>query len=139
MRIMAIDYGDARIGIAFSDLLKVIATGYETYFRVNAHKDIYYIADLAKEKEVDTIVFGLPLNMDGSEGARVVKTKKFAEALRAKTTANIVFQDERLSTIEAEDVLIDANVRRDKRKQVIDKVAATIILQSYMDNNDSKA
>lgn len=132
MRIMALDLGDTRIGIALSDTLKIIANGYETYTRKKNDDDFKYIADLIKEKEVDTVVLGLPVNMDGTLGDRADKTKQFAEKLKEYFDVKIVYQDERLTTVSAERALLEADMRRDKRKQVIDMVAATIILQSYM-------
>lgn len=132
-RVMSLDLGDARIGVAMSDLMKIIANGYETYKRVGEAKDLEHIAGLVKPNEVDTIVIGLPINMDGTSGARVEKTYAFADKLRELTDAKIVFQDERLTTVSAERILIEGNVRRDKRKTVIDKIAAIIILQQYLD------
>ncbi len=132
-RVMSLDLGDVRIGVAMSDLLKIIANGYETYKKVGGDKDIAYITALAVANEVDTIVIGLPINMDGTSGVRVEKTYAFADKLREQTQAKIVFQDERLTTVSAERMLIEGNVRRDKRKTVIDKIAATIILQQYLD------
>lgn len=132
MRIMALDLGDTRIGIALSDTLKIIANGYETYTRKKNDDDFKYIADLIKEKEVDTVVLGLPVNMDGTLGDRADKTKQFAEKLKEYIDVKIVYQDERLTTVSAERALLEADMRRDKRKLVIDMVAATIILQSYM-------
>lgn len=133
MRKIALDIGNVRIGIASSDILGIIAGGYETYTRRDPVSDMKYIAGFCREKNADTIVIGIPYNMDGTEGDRVKLTKEFAEELKKYTDANIVFQDERLTTVQAERMLIDGGVRRDKRKQVIDKVAATIILQSYLD------
>lgn len=133
MRKMALDVGDVRIGIATSDPMGIIAGAGETYRRTDTDKDFEYFSRYAKEKECDTIVIGLPLNMDGTEGDRVVKTREFAEKLGKFTDLKIVFQDERLSTVSAEKMLIESGVRREKRKNVVDKVAATIILQSYLD------
>ncbi len=133
-RVMALDFGDARIGIAMSDIMKIIANGYETYKRVNEEKDLQYIAGLVKPNMVDEIVFGLPINMDGTEGERVLKTRDFAEKLQNLVpNVKISFQDERLTTVTGERMLIEAGVRREKRKGVIDKIAATIILQQYLD------
>lgn len=133
-RVMALDFGDARIGIAMSDIMKIIANGYETYKRVSEEKDLQYIASLVKPNLVDEIVFGLPINMDGTEGDRVVKTKEFAQKLQELLPdIKIAFQDERLTTVTGERMLIEAGVRREKRKGVIDKIAATIILQQYLD------
>jgi putative Holliday junction resolvase len=131
-RIMAIDFGEVRIGIAFSDLLKTIASPFETYKRIQEDKDINYLAKLAKEKEVGIIVFGLPLNMDGSEGERAKKTREFGDKLFELSGIKIEYIDERLTSIEAEDLLISSGVRRDKRKGIIDKLAAALILESYL-------
>lgn len=132
-RVMGIDLGDARIGIAMSDMMKIIANGYETYKRIDEETDLKHIADLIASNDVDTVVFGLPLNMDGTSGNRVETTREFADKLSQLVSARIAFQDERLTTVTAERMLISADVRRDKRKQVIDKIAATIILQTYLD------
>lgn len=133
MRKMALDYGEVRIGIAFSDIMNIIANGYETYTRKDLDSDLQYLASLCKEKEVDTIVIGLPVNMDGTEGERAIKTREFAEKLSTITQLPIKFLDERLTSVSAEKMLIEASVRREKRKQVIDKISATIILQNYLD------
>ncbi len=133
-RVMALDFGDARIGIAMSDIMKIIANGYETYKRVSEEKDLQYIAELVKPNAVDEIVFGLPINMDGTEGDRVLRTREFADKLQQLIpNVKISFQDERLTTVTGERMLIEAGVRREKRKGVIDKIAATIILQQYLD------
>lgn len=132
-RVMGIDLGDARIGIAMSDMMKIIANGYETYKRIDEETDLKHIADLISSNDVDTVVFGLPLNMDGTSGNRVETTREFADKLSQLVGVRIAFQDERLTTVTAERMLISADVRRDKRKQVIDKIAATIILQTYLD------
>lgn len=129
---MALDYGDVRIGISLSDLLKTIASPYETYKRKNLEEDINYFINLTKEKEVTKIIIGLPLNMDGSAGERVNKTKEFGELLAKKTGLEIEYVDERLTSVEAEEILIKSKVRRDKRKVLIDKIAASLILESYL-------
>ncbi len=133
MRKLALDIGDVRIGIAISDIMGIIASGYETYTRKGIPDDYQYIADFCKKNQVDTIVVGLPLNMDGTEGPRVEVTRKFVEELTPYVEdMKIVFLDERLTTVQAERMLIQGGVRREKRKKVIDKVAATIILQTYL-------
>lgn len=133
-RVMALDFGDARIGIAMSDIMQIIANAYETYKRVNEDKDLEYIASLVKPNLINEIVFGLPVNMDGTEGDRAVKTREFASKLSSLIPdVKIAFQDERLTTVTGERMLIEAGVRREKRKGVIDKIAATIILQQYLD------
>ncbi len=134
MRKIALDVGTVRIGIATSDPMGIIASGYETFFRSNDEEgDLKKIAALAIEKQADTFVIGLPLNMDGTEGEKVTEIRCFAEKLSNYTDAKIVFQDERLSTVSAEKLLIESGMRREKRRKVVDKVAATIILQSYLD------
>ena len=131
-RIMGIDYGKVRIGIALTDLLTTIASPYEVYKSVSLQKDVEYFVKLVKEKEVEKIVLGLPLNMDGSEGERAKRTRIFGEMLEKACSVPVVYQDERLSSVEAENYLLDGDVRRDKRKNLIDKVAATIILEDYL-------
>lgn len=134
MRKMALDVGTVRIGIATSDPMGIIASGYETYTRTgNVERDMKYIAQLAESKGCDTFVIGLPLNMDGTEGEKVLEIRAFVEELSKYSPLKIAFQDERWSTVSAEKMLIQSSVRREKRKKVIDKVAATIILQTYLD------
>ena len=132
---LALDLGERRIGIAISDLMGIIANGLETYNRVNIDADCKYIANIIKNNNVKEVVLGLPKNMDGTCGPRVQKTYDFAEELKKYTDAKIVFYDERLTTVAAEKVLISADVSREKRKTVIDKMAATIILQDYLNFN----
>ncbi len=135
MRKMGIDYGDVRIGIAFSDLLGIIANGYESYTRIDLDKDLDYLTKLAKNNEVDDIIMGLPINMDGTEGERAIKTREFGSLLEEKSGLKVKYVDERLTSVSAERLLIEADVRRENRKKVIDKISATIILQSYLDRN----
>lgn len=133
-RAMALDLGDRRVGIAMSDLMKMIANGYETYYRSgDESRDIEYIKRLVVDNNVDEVVIGLPINMDGTEGVRVDKSREFGQKLGEVIDAKIFFEDERLTTVSAERVLIEGDVRRDKRKTVIDMVAATIILQAFLD------
>ena len=134
-RIMGIDYGDVRIGIALTDLLKMIASPYEVYKTVSRKKDIEHIVEIIKSMQVEKIVIGLPLNMDGTEGERAEVTKKFGEQLFNASMVPIVYQDERLSSVEAEDYLLEANVKREKRKGLIDKISASIILEEYLNSN----
>ena len=124
MRILAIDYGDARIGLALSDESETLASPLGTYKSQSMRKDIDAIAALAKEKDAGLIVLGLPINMDGSYGER---------ALEKVSGLKVVYKDERLTTVSAEKTLIECNMRREKRKQVIDTLSAQIILQSYLD------
>ena len=126
------DYGDVRIGIAFSDLLQVVASPYDTYTRVNIEADIVFFKNLAKSQDVELIVIGLPYNMDGSVGERILVTKKFGGLLSKELDLPVVYVDERLSSVEAEEVLAQAHVPAIKRKGLIDKISASIILQSYL-------
>lgn len=134
---IALDVGDVRIGVAVSDLLGITANPRETYWRKKGDidADIRYFCEYAKKEDADTFVLGLPKNMDGTEGPRAEVTREFGTLLAEASGLPVVYQDERLTTVSAERMLIDADVRREKRKQVIDKVAATIILQSYLDSH----
>ena len=128
------DVGDVRIGIAVSDIMGIIANPLETYKRKgDLQKDVNYIVELCKQKEVSLIVSGLPKNMRGEETLQTEKTRQFAEEVQAASGIEVKFIDERLTSVSAERILIEGNVRREDRKKVIDKVAATIILQNYLD------
>ncbi len=131
-RIIAFDIGDKRIGIAISDPFNEMALPVETYWRKGFEKDIDYLIKIAKEKYAETIVCGLPLNFDGSESEQTVKTREFIERLKQKTDITVVTADERFSTMQARRVLIEGDVRREKRKDVIDKIAACYILEDYL-------
>ena len=133
MKKLALDVGTVRIGLASCDALGLIASAYGVYKRKSLNLDADYIANLAKELEVDEIIFGKPLKLDGSEGQSVEMVNELANALKQKTDVPISFQDERLSTVSAQRMLIEGNVRREKRKDLIDAVSATIILQNYLD------
>ena len=138
-RIIALDVGDKTIGIAVSDELLITAQGLETYDRIGLKKDTEYILSLIKEKNCGTLVIGLPLNLDGTDSVQTEKVRTFREKMENKLRSNglsdiqVDWQDERYSTVEAEEVLLLANLSREERKKVIDKQAAVIILQSYMD------
>lgn len=136
---MGLDYGTVRIGIALSDLTQTIASGYETYECKSYKQDVAYINKIVSEYGVRKIVFGLPLNMDGSESNQTLKTKEFANVLKNSlgSEVEIIFSDERMTSLIAERMLLSADVSRKKRKMVIDKVSATIILQDYLDNKRS--
>lgn len=129
---MALDYGEVRIGIAFSDLLKTIASPFQTYKRKGEKQDLEFFSALSKENDVELIVVGLPKNMDGTEGERAIKTREFGEKIKEATNLNVVYVDERLTSIEAEEMLIQSGMRREKRKEIIDKIAASLILESYL-------
>lgn len=133
MKIMALDVGDVRVGIAYTDALQLSVNPLESYRRKNSDEDFQHIADLIKSYRIEKIVVGLPLNMDGTEGPRVEATREFVENLKRFTDLPIDWQDERLTTVTAENLLIEQGMRREKRKNVIDKVAAMVILSSYLD------
>ncbi|MDR3217068.1 MAG: Holliday junction resolvase RuvX [Clostridiaceae bacterium] len=133
MRKIGLDIGNVRIGVAVSDLMGIIANARETYTRKSEEADIAYFTEYARANEADTFVLGLPVNMDGTDGERVRLTREFGDLLKAASGLPVVYKDERLTTVQAERLLIEADMRRDKRKKVIDKVAACIILQSYLD------
>ena len=134
LRILAFDIGEKRIGVAVSDALGITAQGIETYHRTDdAARDIDHLLRIAEGYRPVKLVFGMPRNMDGSYGMQAQITRAFAEALLERWDGEHAYQDERLSTASARRGLIEADMRRDKRKQVIDKVAAVMILQSYLD------
>lgn len=135
MRSMSLDVGTRTIGIAVSDLLGMIAGGVETIKRTSLERDFERLAELVKEYEVDTLVVGYPKNMNGTIGERAQSCEAMAEELRERFTGvQVVLWDERLSTVAAEKVLVDADLRRKKRKKVIDMMAAVVILQNYLDS-----
>lgn len=132
-RIMGLDVGDKTIGVALSDLLQMTAQGVTTIKRESKEKDYKALEEIINEHKIKKVVVGLPKNMNGTLGPQGEKTIKFAEKLKNKYKVEIVYEDERLTTMAAEKMLISGDVRRDKRKTVIDKVAATFILQTYLD------
>lgn len=132
MRVLAVDYGDARTGIAVSDLLCSIVGSTTVIHSRNQEKTIGEIAALAKEKEVGEIVVGLPRNMDGSEGPRAQLCREFAEKLGQELGLPITMWDERRTTVEAHQILSDHNYHGKKRKNTVDAVAASLILEGYL-------
>jgi len=133
MRILGVDLGERRIGIAASDLLGVTAQPVGVLEAKSEAEDIARVRERAEERRAGKIVIGLPLNMDGSEGAAARKARRFAAALEREAGLEVELWDERLTTVEAERMLIAANQRRARRRQVRDRVAAALILQSYLD------
>ena len=139
MRKIGLDVGDKTVGIAVSDPLGITAQGLMTLERVGIRKDTGKILDLVKEYECDTIVIGLNKKLDGTESIQTEKVYEFRTMLENKMRStgmkgvDVVWQDERLTTVMAERVLIEADLSRKKRKEVIDKQAAVLILQSYLD------
>lgn len=133
-RKMGVDYGDKRIGIALSDLLCIISSPYEVYQNKGIDDAIKHLDQIIKENSVDEVAMGLPLNMDGTEGERAKIHREFGEKLEEYSKVKVYYIDERLTSAEAEDILISSGVRREKRKELIDKISAQLILQSYIDN-----
>jgi len=134
MKIMGLDIGDVRIGIAQCDEMEIIASGVESYTRTgDLTKDCLYLANKAKELGAKAIVKGLPINMNGTHGPACEKVEAFSDALKEVCDLPMDFFDERLTTAQAHRVLISADVSRKKRKNVVDKLAAQLILQAYID------
>jgi putative Holliday junction resolvase len=134
MRILALDHGTKRIGVAVSDELKMIATPLEFIAAEPFVDVIVRLKELIREKEVELILLGMPRNMDGSYGPAALKVQDFAAVLKDKIAVPIQFWDERLTSAQAQRFLIEGKVRRDERKQKVDKTAAAILLQSYLDS-----
>ena len=132
-KVMALDVGTKRIGIALSDFLLMLANGHSYIPREPEDKAIEAIYKIAKENRVEKIVVGVPLNMDGSEGESALSAREFSEILSTRTQAEVLLQDERSTTVSAHGYLNVTDTRGKKRKAVVDAVAATIILQDYLD------
>lgn len=137
-RVMGLDFGSKTVGVAVSDLLFSTAQGVEIVRRKSEHKlrqTLARLEELIVEYEVEKIVLGYPKNMDDTEGERCVKTLEFKELLEKRTGLPIVLWDERLTTVEADEILIACGIKWQERKKYVDKVAAVLILQGYMDYN----
>lgn len=139
MRKLGLDVGDKTIGVAVSDELDITAQGVTTIDRVGIRKDAGKVMDYVREYDCDTVVMGLPINLDGSDSVQTQKVREFRTMLENKMRSSgmadvkVEWQDERFTTVIAERVLMEANMKRKSRKEVVDKQAAIIILQSYMD------
>ena len=137
MRVMGLDYGSKTVGVAMSDPLGITAQAVETIWRKDENKlrkTCARIEELISEYEVERIVLGLPKHMNNDLGERAQKALAFGEMVKRRTGLEVVMWDERLTTVEAERTLIENNVRRENRKQYIDKIAAVFILQGYLDS-----
>ena len=135
MRIMGIDYGDSRVGIALSDPMGFMAQGYGTLPNKVFPKLLDSVCDIINRNGVKKVVIGLPKNMNGTLGSRAEITREFADSLHERiSNVEIVFQDERLTTVSAQKSMIASNMNRKKRHQMVDTMAAVIILQSYLDS-----
>jgi putative Holliday junction resolvase len=136
---MGIDYGLKRIGIAMTDFLRIIANPFDTVKNVSLKKNALKILEIAKNNGVSVIVLGLPLNMNGTEGGMAETVRKFIEEIKFLSDIEVTTVDERLTTVQAERMLIEeADISREKRKNLKDKVAAALILQTYLDMQAEK-
>ena len=145
MRILGLDVGDRTVGVAVSDPLGIIATGVTTIERVGIRKDTGRVIDYIREYDCSVVVIGLPLNLDDSDSIQTEKVRAFRQMLENKlrslgplSRVRIEWQDERYSTAEAEEVLIEANMSREDRKKIIDRQAAIVILQRYLDRMNTE-
>lgn len=138
-RILGLDVGDKYIGVSISDVTCTIASNLVTISRTSNEQAYCEIEKILIENNIEKVVVGVPINMDGSETVMSKKIRKFAKKLTPKFGVEVIFQDERFTSIEAERTLIKSNVRRENRKKYIDQLAASIILQTYLDrmNNEN--
>lgn len=137
MRIMGLDFGSKTVGVAVSDELHITAQGVEIIRREQENKlrrTLARIEELVKEYEVEEIVLGLPKNMNNSSGERVEKTMEFKEMLERRTGLSVAMWDERLTTVAADKAMMEAGIRRENRRNYVDKIAASFILQGYLDS-----
>jgi putative Holliday junction resolvase len=137
MKVLALDVGCKTIGIAVSDATGKIAFGLKTLDRKNTESSINKIRNIVEEKEVDKIVVGLPFNMDASISHQAEDILDFVKKLKKRIKPDIITYDERLTSVQAEKMLIKAGISRKKRRKKIDKIAAQLILQNYLDNENN--
>jgi putative Holliday junction resolvase len=135
MRVLGIDHGTKRMGIAISDELGMIAQPMEFIPAEPFAKFLERLKEIIREKQVEQLIVGMPRNMDGSYGPAAAKVREFVTVLKESITMPIVFWDERLTSTQANRYLVQANVRREKRKEKVDQTAAAILLQSYLDTH----
>lgn len=134
-RVAGLDVGDKTIGIAISDPMRIIAQGLTTITRTKLEDDLAVVLKILKEHDVELIVVGMPKNMNDTIGPQAQRVMNFANKLRDKSGIELIYQDERLTTVSANKVLIESKVRRENRKKYVDKIAATYILQTYLDRS----
>ena len=135
MRILGLDYGSKTVGVAMTDALGMTVQPYKTIQRDRESKlrqTLSEIAEIVEQYQIKKIVMGLPLNMDDTEGDRAAKTRDFAEKLKLRVAVPIEFTDERLTTMEAEEILDQSGIPRSEQKKVIDQIAAQLILEQYL-------
>lgn len=138
MRILGIDYGDARIGMAISDENSIIATALPVYRPTSMRKSIDYVTELAKRHEVGKIIVGLPLNMNGTEGPQAGKVRAFASNLEKVSGIEVVMKDERLTTVYVQRAFAETGMKKSKQTEYIDSASAQVILQNYIDCEAAK-
>ena len=138
MRALALDVGSKTIGLAGSDELGMTAQPVTTVRRTNLKADLHAVRQIIDERGITHLIVGLPLNMDGSEGPSAAEARKIGEALATDTVA-VIYWDERLTTVAAQRALLESNVSRKKRKEVVDQVAAALILQGWLDSRQSQS
>ena len=136
MKIMAIDYGDVRTGVAFSDINEMLASPYTVIKESYQPKLITKLCEIVEKEDAKKVVIGLPRNMDGSYGYRTDKCRELGENLKEACGIDVFYQDERLTTVIAHDILSLNNVKGKKRKEKVDAVSAVMILQSFLDKNN---
>lgn len=137
MRILGLDYGSKTVGVAISDPMLITAQGLEIIRRESEgkiRKTYQRIEEICKEYNVKKIVLGHPKNMDGTDGERAFKTFEFIEALERRTGLPVILWDERLTSVSAENIMIESKIRRENRKQFVDEIAAMVILQNYLES-----
>ncbi len=135
---MGLDLGDKTIGVAISDPFFITAQAYLTIKRKKTSLDIKKLVDIIKDKEVNLIIIGLPKNMNNTLGPQAMKVISFVDLLKKETDIDIKYQDERMTTIQSDKVLMDMSVKRENRKKYIDKIAASFILQTYLDGRSNE-
>jgi putative Holliday junction resolvase len=133
-RILALDVGKKRIGLALSDPLGITAQGLPTLYRTTIREDLAALDELVRTHDVKLLLVGHPLNMSGSEGRQVVYTKEFAERLRARTDVEVRYWDERLTSVEAGRVLRSSGISIEKRARAVDRLSAVLLLESFLDS-----
>lgn len=139
MKTLGLDLGSKTLGIAMSDALGMMAHGIETFtFKTEHYKHaVEYVTEIIEKENISTVVLGLPKNMNNTIGERGEISRRFAKKVEDATGVQVILWDERMTTLQVERVLIDGGVRREKRKKHVDKLAATVILQSYLDSKTS--
>jgi putative holliday junction resolvase len=138
LRLMGLDVGDKRIGIALSDPTGSVASGLTVLRRTSIDRDVAFLGDAIREHEVEALVVGFPRRLDGGVGPQARKVKAFSDEVKRRLAIDVILWDERLTTSDAEEVMIAAGISREKRKERIDQVAASLILQSYLSHLDEK-